>query len=38
MSNKDREYREFKQYLQSLNLTSAEYERRLRKWCRENNY
>ena len=36
--NKTQQYEEYKQYLRSLNLTSAEYEKRLREWCKKNKY
>lgn len=32
------EYEAYKQYLRGLNLTPAEYEKMLRKWCRRNGY
>lgn len=32
------EYEAYKQYLCTLNLSSAEYEKRLREWCRRNGY
>ena len=32
------DYEAYKQYLRSLNLSSAEYEKRLREWCRRNGY
>ena len=31
-------YEEYKRYLRSLNLTSDEYEKRLREWCRKMRY
>lgn len=36
--NKLQQYEEYKQYLRSLNLISAEYEKRIREWCRKNKY
>lgn len=33
-----RKYEEFKQYLRSLNLSSAEYEKKIREWCKKNGY
>lgn len=36
--NKTKKYEEYKRYLRSLNLTSVEYEKRLREWCRRNGY
>lgn len=36
--NKTQQYEEYKQYLRSLNLTSAEYEKRIKEWCRKNKY
>lgn len=36
--NKTQQYEEYKQYLRSLNLTSAEYERRIREWCRRHKF
>ena len=35
---KDQKYHEFKQHLQGLNLSYTEYEKRLREWCKENNF
>jgi hypothetical protein len=35
---KDREYENYKNYLKSLCLSSKEYEKRIREWCRKNNY
>lgn len=32
------QYEEYKQYLKSLNLSPAEYEKRLREWCRRNKF
>ena len=32
------DYEAYKQYLRSLNLSSDEYEKRLREWCKKNNY
>lgn len=36
--NKTQKYEEYKKYLQSLNLSYEEYERRMREWCKRNNY
>ncbi len=36
--NKTKQYEEYKRYLRSLNLTSVEYEKRIREWCRKNKY
>ena len=36
--NKTQKYEDFKNYLRSLNLSSAEYEKRLREWCKINKY
>ena len=36
--NKTQQYEEYKQYLRSLHLTSAEYERRIREWCRRHKF
>lgn len=36
--NKTQKYEAYKKYLQSLNLSCEEYERRIREWCRKNNY
>ena len=36
--NKIQKYEEYKQYLKTLNLTSAEYEKRIREWCRKHKY
>ena len=36
--NKLQQYEEYKRYLRSLNLTSAEYENRIREWCRRNKF
>lgn len=32
------QYEAYKKYLRSLNLTSAEYEKRIREWCRRNKF
>ena len=32
------DYEAYKQYLRSLNLTSAEYEKRIREWCEKMRY
>ena len=36
--NKTQQYEEYKQYLRSLNLTSEEYEKRIREWCKKMRY
>ncbi len=36
--SKEQAYKAYKQYLHSLNLSSEEYEKRLREWCRKNKY
>ena len=36
--NKTQKYEEYKQYLRSLNLTSDEYEKRIREWRRRNKF
>lgn len=38
MSEKDKQYEEYKKYLKSLNLPYKEYERLLKEWCRINKY
>ncbi len=38
MKNLDEKYREFKKYLNTLNLSGMEYERRIKEWCDKNNY
>ena len=32
------EYEAYKQYLRGLNLTPAEYEKKLKEWCRRSGY
>lgn len=32
------DYEAYKQYLQGLKLTPAEYQNKLREWCRKNGY
>ena len=32
------DYEAYKQYLRSLNLSSAEYEKRLMEWCKKNKF
>ena len=32
------EYEAYKQYLRSLNLSSVEYDKRLREWVKKNGY
>lgn len=36
--NKTQEYEAYKQYLQTLNLTPKEYEKRIKEWCRKNKF
>lgn len=36
--NKTQKYEEYKRYLRSLNLSNAEYEKRIREWCRRHKY
>jgi hypothetical protein len=36
--SKTMEYEAYKQYLRSLNLSSAEYEKKLREWCKKNKF
>lgn len=38
MDKKTYEYEKFKRYLQSLNLSYQEYERRLIEWCIANKF
>ncbi len=35
---KEQKYQVFKSYLNTLNLSAAEYERRIREWCRIHRY
>lgn len=32
------DYEAYKQYLRSLNLTPAEYEKKIRQWCKKNKF
>ena len=32
------DYEAYKKYLQGLNLSSVEYEKRLREWCRRHKF
>ena len=32
------DYEAYKQYLKTLNLTPAEYDKKLREWCRKHNF
>lgn len=32
------QYEEYKRYLRSLNLSSSEYEKRIREWCKKNKF
>ena len=36
--NKTQQYEEYKRYLQSLNLSWEEYEKRLQAWCKKNKF
>ena len=36
--NETQKYEEYKRYLRSLNLTSAEYEKLIREWCRRHKF
>lgn len=36
--SKTMEYEEYKKYLQKLNLTPAEYQKKLRQWCKKNKF
>ena len=36
--NKTQQYEAYKQYLRNLNLSSAEYEKKLREWCKKNKF
>lgn len=36
--NKTQQYEEYKRYLRNLNLASAEYEKRIREWCKKMRY
>ena len=36
--NKTQQYEQYKQYLRSLNLTSVEYEKRIREWWRKHKF
>ena len=36
--NKTQQYEEYKRYLRRLNLTSAEYEKRIIEWCKKMRY
>ena len=36
--NKTQKYEEYKRYLRSLDLTPAEYEKRIREWCKKMRY
>lgn len=36
--NKNQKYEAYKQYLRRLNLSSAEYEKKLREWCIKNKF
>lgn len=38
MSVKDRQYEDYKNYLKGLNLSWQEYEKKIREWCKKNNY
>ena len=36
--SKTQQYEAYKQYLRSLNLSSVEYEKRLKEWCKKMGY
>lgn len=36
--NKEQRYEEYKKHIASLNITVKEFEKRLRKWCKDNKY
>lgn len=36
--DKMQEYEAYKQYLRSLNLSSAEYEKKIQEWCRRRKF
>ena len=36
--NKTQQYEEYKRYLQSLNLSWEEYEKRLQEWCKKHKF
>lgn len=36
--SKTQQYEIYKQYLCSLNLTPAEYEKKLREWCKKHKF
>lgn len=36
--DKTQQYEAYKRYLRTLNLTSAEYEKRIREWCEKMRY
>lgn len=36
--NKTQKYEEYKRYLQSLNLSWEEYEKRLQEWCEKHKF
>ena len=36
--DKTQQYEEYKRYLRRLNLTSAEYEKRIREWYKKMRY
>lgn len=38
MSEKDRQYESYKNYLRSLNLSWEEYEAKLSNWCKKHKY
>lgn len=36
--NKTQQYEAYKRYLQGLNLSTEEYDKKLREWCKRNKY
>ena len=36
--NKENKYKSFKDSLKKLNLSPAEYDKRIREWCKKNKY
>ena len=38
MVDKEIRYKAFKQYLNTLNLSAVEYEKRLKEWCKKMGY
>jgi hypothetical protein len=38
MTKLEKQYESYKNYLKSLGLSSKEYEKMLKEWCRKNGY